>query len=42
MPTLVEGNQEAGTITSALKSKFKFNNNVIVIGGAGDNAAAAD
>ena len=41
MPKLVEGNEEAGTLKKILKDKFKFNNNVIVVGGAGDNAAAA-
>ena len=41
MPQLVEGNQEAGTLKKELKDKFQFNNNVIVVGGAGDNAAAA-
>ena len=41
MPTLVEGNQEAGTLKDILKDKFKFTNNVIVVGGAGDNAASA-
>ena len=41
MPTLVEGNQEAGMLSSKLKEKFNFNKNVIVVGGAGDNAASA-
>ena len=41
MPKLVEGNQEAGIINKSLKNKFKFNNDVIVVGGAGDNAASA-
>ena len=41
MPTLVEGNEETGILTNSLKTKFKFNNNVIVVGGAGDNAASA-
>lgn len=41
MPILVEGNQEAGEIKISLKNKFKFNNNVIIVGGAGDNAASA-
>ena len=41
MPQLVEGNEEAGMLKDILKKKFKFNNNVIVVGGAGDNAASA-
>ena len=41
MPKLVEGNQEAGMLSSKLKEKFNFNKNVIVVGGAGDNAASA-
>ena len=41
MPELVEGNQEAGMLSSKLKEKFNFNKNVIVVGGAGDNAASA-
>ena len=41
MPILVEGNQETGTLKNSLKDKFHFKNNVIVVGGAGDNAAAA-
>ena len=41
MPKLVEGNQQAGIIIKSLKNKFKFNNDVIVVGGAGDNAASA-
>ena len=41
MPQLVEGNQEAGTLKKMLKDKFHFNNDVIIVGGAGDNAAAA-
>ena len=41
MPLLVEGNEEAGTLKRSIKNKFKFNNNVIVVGGAGDNAASA-
>ena len=41
MPKLVEGNQEAGTLKNIFKDKFNFKNNVIVVGGAGDNAAAA-
>ena len=41
MPKLVEGNQEAGILKKKFKDKFNFKNNVIVVGGAGDNAAAA-
>ena len=41
MPLLVEGNEEAGILKNALKNKFNFNNNVIIVGGAGDNAASA-
>ncbi len=41
MPKLVEGNEEAGILKNKFKEKFKFNNNVTVVGGAGDNAAAA-
>ena len=41
MPTLVEGNEETGILKQLIKEKFKFSKNVIVVGGAGDNAAAA-
>ncbi|MDC1296538.1 xylulokinase, partial [Alphaproteobacteria bacterium] len=41
MPILVEGNEETGILKQSIKTKFKFNNNVIVVGGAGDNAASA-
>ena len=41
MPQLVEGNEEAGILKKTLKDKFQFDNNVIIIGGAGDNSAAA-
>jgi len=41
MPLLVEGNEEAGILKNVLKNKFNFNKNVVVVGGAGDNAAAA-
>ena len=41
MPSLVEGNQETGILKNSIKDKFSFKNNVIVVGGAGDNAAAA-
>ena len=41
MPNLVEGNELTGYLKKELKDKFNFNNNVKVVGGAGDNAAAA-
>ena len=41
MPKLVEGNEEAGILKKSIKNKFNFNNNVVVVGGAGDNAASA-
>jgi len=41
MPVLIEGNQESGLLNLSLKEKFKFTNNVLVVGGAGDNAASA-
>ena len=41
MPYLVEGNEQTGFLKKELKDKFNFNKNVKVVGGAGDNAAAA-
>ena len=41
MPDLVEGNQETGILKKEFKDKFQFNHNVKIVGGAGDNAAAA-
>ena len=41
MPDLVEGNELTGYLKKEFKDKFNFNNNVKVVGGAGDNAAAA-
>ena len=41
MPKLVEGNHETGFLKTDLKNKFHFKKNVKVVGGAGDNAAAA-
>ena len=41
MPKLVEGNEAAGQLKKSIKDQFNFNNEVMVVGGAGDNAAAA-
>ena len=41
MPKLVEGNEQTGILKKNIKEKFNFHNDVIVVGGAGDNAAAA-
>ena len=41
MPKLVEGNEATGRLKKNIKNKFNFINDVIVVGGAGDNAAAA-
>ena len=41
MPQLVEGNDKAGILKKSIKNKFKFNHDITVVGGAGDNAAAA-
>ena len=41
MPKLVEGNEEAGILKNKFKEKFNFKNTVSIVGGAGDNAAAA-
>ena len=41
MPDLVEGNEQTGFLKKELKEKFSFNYNVKIVGGAGDNAAAA-
>ena len=41
MPKLIEGNEKSGNIKKFIKEKFKFKNNVIVVGGASDNAASA-
>jgi len=41
MPDLVEGNEKTGILKNKFKNKFKLKNNVVVVGGAGDNAAAA-
>jgi xylulokinase len=41
MPKLVEGNQIAGQLRTDLASELDLPNDVIIVGGAGDNAAAA-
>ncbi len=41
MPALVEGNEETGILKKNLKDRFNFINDIKVVGGAGDNAAAA-
>ena len=41
MPKLVEGNEDGGILKSKFKEKYKFKNDVIIVGGAGDNAASA-
>ncbi len=41
MPKLVEGNEKTGYLKIKIKNKFKFKNDVKVVGGAGDNAASA-
>lgn len=41
MPRLVEGTAHAGTLRSALAAKWGLGANVVVAGGAGDNAASA-
>tara|TARA_X000000950_G_scaffold158612_1_gene194406 strand:+ start:48 stop:1529 length:1482 start_codon:yes stop_codon:yes gene_type:complete len=41
MPTLVEGNEETGILKRDFKDRFNFINDIKVVGGAGDNAAAA-
>ena len=41
MPKLVEGNQIAGQIRNDLASELGLPNDVMIVGGAGDNAAAA-
>ncbi|THF48640.1 xylulokinase [Allorhizobium terrae] len=41
MPRLVEGTAQAGTLRSELASKWGLGSNVVVAGGAGDNAASA-
>lgn len=41
MPKLVEGSQKAGTLRSDLATRWGVSQDVVVAGGAGDNAAAA-
>ncbi len=41
MPKLVEGNEISANLKKNIKEELKFNKDVVVVGGAGDNAAAA-
>jgi xylulokinase len=41
MPSLVEGTDSAGTLRAELASKWSMGANVVIAGGAGDNAASA-
>lgn len=41
MPALVEGSEKAGTLRGALSARWGMASNVIIAGGAGDNAASA-
>lgn len=41
MPSLVEGTEPGGTLKSDLAAKWGMGGNVVVAGGAGDNAASA-
>ncbi len=41
MPSLVEGTEQAGTLRAELAGKWGMSGNVVVAGGAGDNAASA-
>lgn len=41
MPSLVEGTEPAGTLRSGLASRWGMSGQVVVAGGAGDNAASA-
>jgi len=41
MPTLVEGTEKAGTLRSELASQWGMGSDVVIAGGAGDNAASA-
>ncbi len=41
MPSLVEGTEQGGQLRAGLASAWGIDNNVVVAGGAGDNAASA-
>lgn len=41
MPRLVEGTEQAGTLRSELANRWGMGKNIVVAGGAGDNAASA-
>jgi xylulokinase len=41
MPSLVEGTEASGTLRSELATRWGLGSNVVVAGGAGDNAASA-
>lgn len=41
MPALVEGTEPAGTLKAELAARWGMSSNVVVAGGAGDNAASA-
>ena len=41
MPNLVEGNEPTSYLSNEIKSKFGFQNKVLIAGGAGDQAAGA-
>jgi len=41
MPSLVEGTQQAGILRGAVAARWGMGGNVVVAGGAGDNAASA-
>jgi xylulokinase len=41
MPTLIEGSEVGGSLKRQLKNKWNMKGDILVVGGAGDNAAAA-
>lgn len=41
MPRIVEGSESSGEVSKSIKEKFGFTHNVIIAGGAGDQAAGA-
>jgi len=41
MPRIVEGSESSAEISKSIKEQFRFNHNVIIAGGAGDQAAGA-